>query len=240
MAGAIGSTVGAIGTGALAGSAGGAALSAATGGDPAQGAGLGALTGGAMGGLGAVLAPTAGAGQAATTAGEAILNPTAQAAAPGVQTVGDVAAETAMNQVGNAVTPGAANAVSSAPVIAEGGNALSGIGSLLGSDTAKTVGMDMAKEGIGTGIESMQQNQIASQNQKRGQQALMEFQTKQEEQEADVQNKVNKTFSGMHFAQGGGVGLEEGQFIIPADVVSALGNGSTKAGATFLDEFFKG
>jgi hypothetical protein len=39
-------------------------------------------------------------------------------------------------------------------------------------------------------------------------------------------------------AEGGAVGLENGDFILPADVVSALGNGSTKAGANFLDEFF--
>lgn len=35
-------------------------------------------------------------------------------------------------------------------------------------------------------------------------------------------------------AQGGQVHLKEGAYIIPADVVSALGNGSTKAGAEFL------
>ena len=39
-------------------------------------------------------------------------------------------------------------------------------------------------------------------------------------------------------AGGGEVNLEDGQFILPADIVSALGNGSTKAGAEFLDEFF--
>ena len=42
----------------------------------------------------------------------------------------------------------------------------------------------------------------------------------------------------MGMNKGGEVALQEGQFIIPADVVSALGNGSTKAGANFLDEFF--
>ena len=39
-------------------------------------------------------------------------------------------------------------------------------------------------------------------------------------------------------AEGGAVGLENGDFILPADVVSALGNGSTKAGANFLNDFF--
>ena len=39
-------------------------------------------------------------------------------------------------------------------------------------------------------------------------------------------------------AVGGSVDLHDGDFILPADIVSAMGNGSTKAGAQFLDEFF--
>jgi hypothetical protein len=35
-------------------------------------------------------------------------------------------------------------------------------------------------------------------------------------------------------AQGGQVPVRDGAYIIPADVVSALGNGSSKAGAEFL------
>lgn len=37
---------------------------------------------------------------------------------------------------------------------------------------------------------------------------------------------------------GSSVHLEDSDFIIPADVVSALGNGSSKAGARYLDEQF--
>lgn len=33
--------------------------------------------------------------------------------------------------------------------------------------------------------------------------------------------------------------LSEGEYIIPADVVSMLGDGSTEAGAKFLDEFIE-
>jgi len=36
------------------------------------------------------------------------------------------------------------------------------------------------------------------------------------------------------YAKGGHVPLKNGAYIIPADVVSALGNGSSKAGAEFL------
>lgn len=41
----------------------------------------------------------------------------------------------------------------------------------------------------------------------------------------------------MHaYAKGGHVPLKDGAYIIPADVVSALGNGSSKAGAEFLKQ----
>jgi hypothetical protein len=43
---------------------------------------------------------------------------------------------------------------------------------------------------------------------------------------------------GSGLAAGGSVDLHDGDFILPADIVSAMGNGSTKAGAQFLDEFF--
>ena len=39
-------------------------------------------------------------------------------------------------------------------------------------------------------------------------------------------------------AKGGQIHLRNGDFIIPADVVSAIGNGSTKAGAKYLDHLF--
>jgi hypothetical protein len=38
--------------------------------------------------------------------------------------------------------------------------------------------------------------------------------------------------------QGGSVRLQNGSYIIPADVVSAIGNGSTKAGAKYLEHLF--
>jgi hypothetical protein len=41
------------------------------------------------------------------------------------------------------------------------------------------------------------------------------------------------------FADGGEVHLKSGQFVIPADIVSALGNGDTGAGQKFLVDFFK-
>jgi hypothetical protein len=40
-------------------------------------------------------------------------------------------------------------------------------------------------------------------------------------------------------AKGGRVALNDGAYIIPADVVSALGNGSTKAGGEFLNRLLE-
>ena len=45
-------------------------------------------------------------------------------------------------------------------------------------------------------------------------------------------------YAELHAAHGGSVHVRDGSFVIPADVVSALGNGSSKAGARFLTHFF--
>jgi|694.fasta_scaffold97074_3 hypothetical protein len=244
-------TIGSVAGSAALGSASGAALTAATGGDPGQGALLGALTGGATAGLGALggaAAPAGGitgqAGQAATAAQPAVseitkgvATPAFQQAAGGIPGAAQVAAaEPSVSAITQGVaTPAFQQASQTAAANAAGSG---GIGSLLSNNTVKGVGMDLAKEGIGTGMDNMQQAQRSEEGRKLAQQASMDFQAERDQQSADIRNKVGKTFSGMNFAQGGEVGLKEGQFIIPADVVSALGNGSTKAGANFLDEFF--
>jgi len=45
-------------------------------------------------------------------------------------------------------------------------------------------------------------------------------------------------YAELHAAHGGSVHVRDGAFVIPADVVSALGNGSSKAGARFLTHLF--
>jgi len=45
-------------------------------------------------------------------------------------------------------------------------------------------------------------------------------------------------YASLHAAHGGSVHVRDGSFVIPADVVSALGNGSSKAGARFLTHLF--
>jgi hypothetical protein len=43
---------------------------------------------------------------------------------------------------------------------------------------------------------------------------------------------------GLTTLKGGGIAMRDGQYVIPADVVSAIGNGSSKAGAKFLEQAF--
>jgi len=57
-----------------------------------------------------------------------------------------------------------------------------------------------------------------------------------DQQEEKQANELGSQTWGL--AAGGSVDLHDGDFILPADIVSAMGNGSTKAGAQFLDEFF--
>jgi len=57
------------------------------------------------------------------------------------------------------------------------------------------------------------------------------------------QNMANDLYSNQMktsmLAKGGQVHMDSGSFVIPADIVSALGDGSTEAGFRFLESFFK-
>jgi hypothetical protein len=55
---------------------------------------------------------------------------------------------------------------------------------------------------------------------------------------AKQQGQADATSAYKSWAHGGSIRLENNSFIIPADVVSAIGNGSTKAGAKYLDHLF--
>ena len=117
----------------------------------------------------------------------------------------------------------------SAAPAAEAAGATGGIGSTLAGIAAPALAGTALQQGI-QGISTAQQNQ---QNQQL---------SEQNAQDMEAQKRAATGLSSGMFEQklahGGQVNLEDGQFIIPADVVSALGNGSTKAGAAFLDEFF--
>lgn len=225
----------AIGTGVTtaAGGAGmGAASSAAMGGDPGQGALMGGLTAGAMSGIGGLMGgATGGAGSAGsaigdglTTASEAMLNPTAAAAAPGMTTVGDVATQTAMGQVGAAVPELATQAAAPAS-------------SMFGG-----FGDDLTEMAVKEGLGAMQPEEAPAMMPRTGG-AVRPKSRYDEEQEQGMGNPFANPFGGfaeggLTTLRGGGIAMREGQYVIPADVVSAIGNGSSKAGAKFLEQAF--
>lgn len=57
------------------------------------------------------------------------------------------------------------------------------------------------------------------------------------------QNMANDLYAnqmkGPMLAKGGSIHMDSGSFVIPADIVSALGDGSTEAGFRFLESFFR-
>jgi hypothetical protein len=200
------------------GSATGSAMSAATGGDPGQGALMGAVTGGVTGGMGALGGGAGSAGQAASQAGQAgqTAAQAAQASAPAAQ------AATGAGSVGSA------------------GKGFFDF--VLNTDVAKAIGSELASTGITSSIEGLQRASASGAANKD-----MDLATASNTQEReDIKDRAGGMYApntlgggkGLGWASGGQIALKEGQFIIPADVVSALGNGSTKAGARFLDDFF--
>lgn len=253
-------TAGTIAGSAALGSASGAALSAATGGDPGQGALMGAVTGGVTAGAGAALGGAGGAaggvtgsaGQAATAAQptvdaitQGVASPGFQQAATGIQGAAEVAAaEPAVSAITQGVaSPGFQQASQAAANAAGTG----GLGSILTGDTAKSIGAEVAKQGLGMGIEGIQNQMASNAIDKQAKQDMAMADIRGAQQTKAAEEDANKMYGpagglgggrGLGMNEGGGVRLREGQFIIPADVVSALGNGSTKAGASFLDDFF--
>ena len=105
--------------------------------------------------------------------------------------------------------------------------------------------MQGAEQGITSGVQNMQAGAQSRANNRNAIAAIQSGEQQRKSEDEALNRKMNTLYGGLNqgrgigMAKGGEVGLQEGQFIIPADVVSALGNGSTKAGAKFLDEFFK-
>lgn len=228
-----------IGTaiGNVAGAAAASILPAAIGGGAAGAGGLGAMAAATTAGTaGSALAGTALAPAASTAA----LGNLAAAAAP------SAAPAAAASPLAGAVPASSGSGITSTGIAAPGGmvsTAPSSSSGLLGS-VGDFIGKQTIGSLLGEGFKSAVSPQVREENQS----AFFA----QQDQEAQQKNADARELSaqvsggisgglglgGRRFAHGGGVDLEEGQFIIPADVVSALGNGSTKAGAAFLDEFF--
>ena len=121
---------------------------------------------------------------------------------------------------------------------------------------------DILGTGISTGSKTLDKvagEQAVSGIMKGGEQGLGAIQTaqynqgvKKADQQAQAagaanaglgQNMANDLYSNQiqapMLAKGGQVHMDSGSFVIPADIVSALGDGSTEAGFRFLESFFK-
>lgn len=223
LAGGIGSFVGGATTGGAIGSGMGAATSALTGGDPGKGAAMGALTGGATGGLGSLIG---GGGGAAGAAADAV---------GGVKGAGtsfiEQAAEQGLGGVPGATVPVGSTAqslASSAAPILNGGVSSTLAGSVggLGKEAVKLAAPEVLKGGMSMLSAPTYDN--SGQKKMEGQYAAAE----------DWGHFAEGGVATIRAARGGSVHLRNGDFVIPADVVSALGNGSTKAGAKYLTHLF--
>ena len=109
------------------------------------------------------------------------------------------------------------------------------------------MGKDLAEEGLKMAMsEEEQQPRFASPSSMRAQSPY----TRQKEEEQALMAQrgggggfLSNPFSGfaeggLTTLKGGGIAMRDGQYVIPADVVSAIGNGSSKAGAKFLEQAF--
>jgi len=233
--GAAGGGLGA-GLGALGGAAGGAGGAAGGAGGGAGGGGMGA----ALGNLGTAATPVAtggssgavggtGGGAASVVSGgggSAVVNPTVQAA---------------LTQSPTAITSQGIGTAANAPTIGIGGaapaasapatsSAQSGLTSVI--DKA----MPALKGAIPGAVLDMAKGTMS------GTTFTGDAGKEQQAKEAQGEEWAQDTYSSGSWlpgkAKGGAIHLRDGDFIIPADVVSAIGNGSTKAGAKYLDHLF--
>ena len=234
------SAVGPVATGALvggvAGAAGGAAGSAAGGQDVGKGAMMGgaggAVAGGTLGAIGP--APT---GDVATAA-----NGTAVSADP----IGTAPIGTAGETIGTGVTSvqpsGAlgdlAQSVTNAGLPVTGDQISTGLTGLAGVAGTEYTGNQMinadeaAKKAAGE--DALRAGEFTNQNQA-GMANLKGLGFGSPSGPMASLGSIGRATGGLTaLAHGGQVPLKDGAYIIPADVVSALGNGSSKAGAEYL------
>jgi len=248
-AGALGGTAGQIGAGAAVGAAANAAGAAAGGKDVGQGALMGAVTGGALSAINAGVNaggnPTGQAANAAADAGDVASKNIESVSNANVGAAKDLANTTSslknmgitMNDV---PSPGTASATNTGPLAKVGSTAdanpvTQGINNALGTNAT---GQQMLGNLGVIGTSGYAQMQMA--NAKKQQDAFNTEQAQVGAQNAQA-NSLAPQLQGSgplaslgNMAKGGSVTVGESAYIIPADVVSALGNGSTKAGAEFL------
>ena len=228
--GGIGAAIaeGAVAAGTAIGSAAGAIGSGLAAGVGEIGAGLG-IAGAEAGAAGA-----AGSGSLLGEAAAAGLGATEATAVPVGSTVGGLA-----SGVGSGAAGSAGLGITGAlPVGTIANAAAPGMLGGLGSFAAQQFGGQI----LGQGVQGIQDMQGAAANKRAQDEYSAQQQASAEDARALSRQQYGRPLGGgklgASFAAGGDVNLRDGDFILPADIVSAMGDGSTKAGAKFLDKFF--
>jgi len=257
IAGALSASLGsALGIGALGSTAVGAgglgSLTAASALAGTAGTGLGALagTGGAAAGTGgAAAAPVATAAPTIATSSTGGIMPGSVISAmggPGAIPAGAVPASSGsgiapgiISAAPTAVAPGGSLAVPAAgPTMTSGG--ITGFGKLgdLAASNITSKGVEAVTNPQPV-YDSSGQKEIDRQKLE-GQQFASDVYSPSSSWQNPSWMQGNAQGGEIRYAakQGGSVRLRNGDFIVPADVVSAIGNGSTKAGAKYLDHLF--
>lgn len=206
--------------------------------DRLKGALMGGLTGAVGGGIGAGIGALGGAasgaaeGAASGAAGNAVGQTGGQAVtqaalteAPGAITSQGIGTAAGAPGIGiPSAMPGAAAAAPTAAPSA-GGSMLSNAGTMI----AKAAGPKLLETGLSF-VGGGGQPVYDKSGEKKLQAANMEG--------SMLQQQAYPGWQPQGKAKGGSIRLRDGDFVIPADVVSAIGNGSTKAGAEYLDHLF--
>lgn len=243
-AGVVGGIGGAVsaGLGSIASGLGltslGTALGGATAGGTAVGAGTSALSGLGLGSLGGTVASAApsvalSGAASATGAGGSIAG-----FSPGAL-AGAVPASSGTGIAGGVVTAPTAGGGMASAALPTTGSVFSGAAApSFASQAASFLGEEALKEGAGELLS--ERPQMAPRT---GGGARPRSPYSSEEQEQSSGNPFANPFGyfaegGLTTLRGGGIAMREGQYVVPADVVSAIGNGSSKAGAKFLEQAF--
>lgn len=240
VSGAAGSLAGALGSGlsALGATSAGAAASSLGAGAASAGAGAGAAIGAPVGmaaqGIGSLMGGAGGAtagggavGQAATAAG---FSPGALA--------GAVPASSGTGIAGGSVFAGGSSAALPTTGSVFMGGAAPSFASMAGSE--------LGKEGLKEGIGALTSGGEGGPRPSGGGGGRPQSRYAEEDEMAERRmsgGPFSNPFSGfaeggLTTLKGGGIAMRDGQYVIPADVVSAIGNGSSKAGARFLEQAF--
>ena len=192
------------------------------------GAEAGAATAGGLAAIGNAAGAAIGTGGALSALG------------PGLTVIGDVAGSipglTGLSQGLNGLAgvgvegaglsgeAGSAGAPALPASASTSGGGFTGFGKL-GDTLATNAILNVGQQGIG----AIQQGQNNAQSRKVGNQIAAQ---------QGWGGFSHGGYAELHAAHGGSVHVRDGAFVIPADVVSALGNGSSKAGARFLTHLF--